>query len=215
VTAPTRQIIRAEALGWLAEHAAPAHASVITSLPNVSEMPVRDFTAWRAWFIGAAEQVLRWLPPDGVAMFYQSDIRWDGVWVDKSYLVMRAAEAVGVCLLFHKIVCRKPPGTTTHGRAAYSHLLAFAHAPWARMIHPGPDVLPDAGAMPSSKSMGVLACRAACRFLREETQTRTVVDPFCGHGTALAVANAMGFDAIGIDTSARQCRAARALQIVL
>jgi hypothetical protein len=176
-------------------------------------MPVRDFAAWRAWFVSAAECVLRWLSPGGVAMFYQSDVRHDGVWVDKSYLVMRAAEAVGASLLFHTIVCRKPPGTITHGRASYSHLLAFAHAPRPHMAHRGPDVLPDAGAMPSSKSMGVLACRAACRFLREETDTRTVVDPFCGHGTALAVANAFGYDAIGIDTSSRQCRAARSLRI--
>jgi hypothetical protein len=210
---PTRQIIRAEALAWLAEHEAPAGASVITSLPNVSELPVRDFDAWRTWFVDAAERVLRWLPSTGVAMFYQSDIRHAGVWVDKSYLVMRAAEAAQVSLLFHKIVCRKPPGTITHGRASYSHLLGFARAPRPSMAHPGPDVLADAGAMPSSKSMGVLACRVACRFLREETDTRTVVDPFCGHGTALAVANAFGFDAIGIDTSARQCRAARALRV--
>jgi hypothetical protein len=210
---PTRQIIRAEALAWLAAHDASARTSIITSLPNVSELPVRDLEVWRAWFMGAAERVLRWLPADGIAMFYQSDIRHAGVWIDKSYLVMRAAETVGASLLFHKIVCRKPPGTISHRRAGYSHLLAFAHAPRPRIAHPGPDVLGEAGAMPSSKSMGVAACRLACRFLREETETRTVVDPFCGHGTALAVANAFGFDAIGIDTSARQCRAARALGI--
>jgi hypothetical protein len=37
------------------------------------------------------------------------------------------------------------------------------------------------------------------------------VDPFCGKGTLLAVANAMGFDAIGVDRSPKRCRAARAL----
>jgi hypothetical protein len=212
---PTRHIIRAEALAWLADNEPPPHTSIITSLPNVTEMPEQDFAAWRTWFRQAAERVLRWLPPDGVALFYQSDIRHGGVWVDKGYLVMSAAEAAGACLLFHKIVCRKPPGTITHRRAGYAHLLAFAHAPRPRLAHPGPDVLPDAGAMPSPKSMGVAACRLACRFLREETDTRTVVDPFCGHGTALAVANEYGFDAIGIDTSARQCRAARSLRIEL
>jgi hypothetical protein len=210
---PTRQIIRAEALGWLTENQPPAGTSVITSLPNVTEMPVQDFEAWRAWFGLAAEAVLRWQPAGGVAMFYQSDIRHAGVWVDKAYLVMRAAENVGASLLFHKIVCRKPPGTISHRRAGYSHLLAFARAPMPRLAHPGPDVLPDAGAMPSPKSMGVAACRLACRFLREETATRVVVDPFCGHGTALAVANELGFDAIGIDSSARQCRAARSLRL--
>lgn len=69
--------------------------------------------------------------------------------------------------------------------------------------------------MPWSKAMGVEACRLACRYLLDETDTRVVVDPFCGHGTVLAVANALGLDAIGVDRSARQCRAARRLVVDL
>jgi DNA modification methylase len=61
--------------------------------------------------------------------------------------------------------------------------------------------------------MGLFACELACRYLRDETATRVVVDPFCGSGMALACANASGFDAIGIDLSARRCRAARKLDI--
>lgn len=57
--------------------------------------------------------------------------------------------------------------------------------------------------------MGVEACRVACQYLRDETQTRTIVDPFCGRGTVLAVANELGFDSVGIDVNARRCRAAR------
>jgi hypothetical protein len=72
-------------------------------------------------------------------------------------------------------------------------------------------VLPQAGAMPWKRAMGVEACRVACRFLRDDTATRLVVDPFCGHGTALAVANALGFDALGVDRSVKCCRAAEAL----
>jgi methylase of polypeptide subunit release factors len=61
--------------------------------------------------------------------------------------------------------------------------------------------------------MGVMACRLACQFLLDETSARVVVDPFCGHGTALAVANAMGLDAVGVDRSARACSAARRLSL--
>ena len=57
--------------------------------------------------------------------------------------------------------------------------------------------------------MGASACRVACQFLRDETDTRVVVDPFCGRGTVLAVANEMGFDALGVDVLAKRCRAAR------
>jgi len=81
------------------------------------------------------------------------------------------------------------------------------------MRRPGPDVLPDAGFSPWSRAMGVGACRVACRFLREETNTRVVVDPFCGRGTVLAVANDLGFDALGVDISAKRCRAARTLTL--
>jgi hypothetical protein len=212
---PTRQIIQAEACAWLAENPAPAGASVITSLPDVSEVPERGFEGWKAWFGEAARAVLRWVPGPGLAIFFQSDIRHEGAWIDKGYLVQRAAESEGRTLLWHKIVCRRPPGTIAHGRASYSHLLCFAHAPRKTITHPGPDVLADAGHMPWSKAMGVDACRLACRFLREETATRLVVDPFCGHGTALAVANHFGFDALGIELSTRKVRAARRLVLDL
>ena len=78
---------------------------------------------------------------------------------------------------------------------------------------PGPDVLPDAGFMPWSRAMGTTACRVACAYLRDETEARIIVDPFCGRGTVLAVANAMGLDAIGVELSAKRCRAARSLVI--
>jgi hypothetical protein len=206
-------IVHAEALAWLAAHPAPPFSSVVTSLPDVSEMPTRDFGAWRAWFGTAARAVLQWVPDEGVTIFFQSDIRHAGAWVDKGYLVQRAADEVGAPLVWHKIVCRKPPGTIAHGRASYSHMLCFAkdarHARTPRA--PGPDVLPDAGFMPWTRAMGSFACAVACRFVRDETTTRHIVDPFCGHGTALAVAKAMGFATLGVDASAKCCRAARRL----
>jgi len=188
---------------------------VITSLPDVSEVPERGLAGWKTWFDEAARTVLRWTPAPGLVLFFQSDIREGGEWIDKGYLVQRAAEAEGRTLLWHKIVCRHPPGTITHGRASYSHLLCFAHAPRPRIAHPGPDVLPDAGHKPWSKAMGVEACRLACRFLREESETTLVVDPFCGHGTALAVANHYGFDALGVELSTRKFRAAKRLVLDL
>jgi hypothetical protein len=210
---PTRNVYRAEALAWLDEHPAGELSSVITSLPDVSEVPELGLDGWRSWFVEAATRVMSWLPARGLAVFYQSDIRREGAWVDKSYLVLRAAEAAQVSLLWHKIVCRKPPGTITHGRASYSHLLCVSKTPRSSVRHPGPDVILEAELLPWSNAMGVEACRAACRFLREESETRIVVDPFCGRGTVLALANSLGFDAIGIDRSTRCCRAARRLSL--
>jgi hypothetical protein len=215
---PSRRVVQAEALAFLAANPAELGASVITSLPDLSEAPPFDLEAWRAWFVGAIERVIEWVPEGGVAIFYQSDIRHQGTLVDKGYLILKAAEATGASALWHKIVCRRPPGTIAFGRPSYSHMICVQRGagPAPRrgsFRHPGPDVIPDAGFMPWSRAMGVEACRVAVRFLREETETRSVVDPFCGHGTVLAVANAMGFDALGIDLGAKRCKAARALRL--
>jgi hypothetical protein len=211
VRRPQREVHQADALAWLRARGPLPGASAVTSLPDLSEVPALGFEAWTAWFQEAAELVMRSVP-EGAAIFFQSDIRHAGLWVDKGALVMRAAERAGVGLLFHRIVCRKPPGTLTFGRATYAHLLGFARAlrPNAKMSTRA-DVLPDGGPVAGRKAMGQLAALEACRFVRDETPTRLVVDPFCGWGTALAAANALGLDAIGVDLSTRMCRRARAL----
>ena len=113
---PARTIIHGEALAWMAENAPSEDASVVTSLPDLSERSDLDFEGWKAWFVLAARRVIAWTPPRGVAVFFQSDIRHEDTLVDKSYLVMRAAEEEGASLLWHKIVCRRPPGTISFGR---------------------------------------------------------------------------------------------------
>jgi hypothetical protein len=135
--------------------------------------------------------------------------------VDKGTLIQLAAERARMRLTFHKIVCRKPPGTVSQGRATYSHLLAFSRLPRPTPRRPTPDVLPDPGFVPGRKAMSTAACLLACRYILEETTTRTVVDPFCGWGTALAAANALGLEAIGVDLSARMCRRARRLVVAV
>lgn len=188
----------------------PSPVSYVTSLPDVCEVPLA-FAAWRAWFIDAAAAVLAATPPEGVAIFYQTDIKHGGVWVDKSYLVQLAGERCGRQLAWHKIACRKPPGTLMFGRPGYAHLLCLAHDP-----RPEPDGLPDVfatGTMTWTRATGVAACRVACTYIQRFTTTRTVVDPFCGRGTVLAVANALGLAAVGVDLSAKRCRIARNLTV--
>ena len=44
--------------------------------------------------------------------------------------------------------------------------------------------------------------------------SQLVFDPFCGHGTVLAVANEMGLDAVGVEISRKRCRAALRLRML-
>ena len=155
------------------------------------------------------------VPDEGVAIFFQSDVAAPGCGSTRGPWCRAPRSARGWALLFHKIVCRKPPGTLTYGRASYSHLLGFARVLRPTLRRATPDVLPDGGFQPGVKAMGVLACVDACRFVLDETTTRTIVDPFCGWGTVLAVANALGLDAIGVDLSARMCKRARRLTVTV
>ncbi len=206
---PARVIFQAEARAWMEANPAEAGASVVTSLPDVSELSKTTFEGWREWFIDTARQVIRWVPEDGVAIFFQSDIRHRGVWVDKGYLVTRAAEEEGAHLLWHAIVCRKPPGTLSFGRPNYSRMICVSRAMRDPAKKPGPDILEDGGEKAWSRAMGINACAMACRYLKENIGTRVVVDPFCGQGSVLKVANQMGMDAVGVDLSPRRCKAAR------
>jgi len=212
-SAPRREVFHADASAWLAEHAPLVGSSVVTSLPDGAELPRMSFPEWRDWFVAAARLVLRSIPPGAMAIFFQSDVLHRGLWVDKGSMVTEAAKGEAVDLHLHKIVCRKPSGSASFGRASYAHMLAFG-----RDVKPSPgggrvDVLPDGGFRPGVKSMGALACRDACQDIVRMTQTRTIVDPFCGFGTVLAVANALGLHSVGVDLSAKMCRKARTLEL--
>jgi hypothetical protein len=213
--APRRTVHCTDAVAWLQAQEVLAGCSIVTSLPDVSELGGMALPDWKRWFVDSARLVLSRLPEDGVALFYQTDIKPDGLWVDKGYLCSRAAEDAGCETLFHKVVCRKPAGTVTFGRPSYSHLLCYARGVRANLARATADVLPELGEMTWTKGMGVAACVTACRFILDHTASRTVVDPFCGLGTALAVANALGLDAVGVELSPKRARRARNLRLSL
>ncbi len=207
----SRQVHCEDALAWLERQGPLAGCSLVTSMPDHSEFPSLTLDAWKDWFIRAAGLVLSRCPDDGVTIFFQTDIKVEGTWVDKAYLVQKAAERAGHALLWHKLVCRAPAGMTTCGRPAYSHLLCFSRGIRADVARSTPDVLPAPGQVTWTRGMGTEACALACRFILEHTPTRTVVDPFCGHGTVLAVANELGLDAVGVELSRKHARRAERL----
>jgi hypothetical protein len=189
-----------------------AGACAVTSLPDVSEVGLA-LPVWRGWFLNAVRLVVESVPDESAALFFQSDIKRDGVWIDKGALVIRAAEDAGAHILFHKIVCRRPPGMLTMGRPGYTHLIAVSRAMKCPEVLPIPDVIIDAGRLPWVRAMGVRAAGQAVRFARDQVGAKLVFDPFCGVGTVLAVANSLGLDALGVEKARKRCEQARLLAV--
>ncbi len=210
---PRREVICGDGVEFLRRGGFPADQAVITSLPDHSELPALGFEGWRDWFVETAALACAAVADASVAIFYQTDVKRDGRWVDKAHLVLTGAERAGSHLLWHKVVCRAPPGVTTFGRPAYAHLLCLSRGLRLPPGRSSPDVLPRLGEMTWARAMGREACEAVARFLIADTSCRTVVDPFCGLGTMLAVANAHGLAAVGVERSPK--RAERARHLVL
>lgn len=208
-----RRIVHCEdGVAWLSRaRLAPDHA-VVTSLPDVSELPALGFDGWREWFVETAATACRAVADEAVAIFYQTDVKRDGRWVDKAHLVQLGLERAGSSLLFHRVVCRAAPGAVTFGRPAYAHLLCASRALRLPPAASSADVIARAGEMTWARAMPREACEAVARFLLAYTGCRAVVDPFCGVGTMLAIANAHGLDAVGVELSRKRAERARRLR---
>lgn len=190
-----------------------SHSSWVSSLPDVSEFPSYSLTQWKNWFIEVASLIISKTPDDGVTIFYQSDIKHEGLWVDKAYLCQKASENLGHELLWHKVACRITPGLVSFGRPAYSHILCFSKS---RTLDPGkstPDVLSDLGEKTWPRGMGLNASLMIAKFIKEEIGSDLVVNPFCGEGSMLAAANAYDLAAIGIERSPKRAQKAQELAL--
>jgi hypothetical protein len=184
----------------------------VTSLPDISELQLA-LPAWRTWFIDAVQQVVNAVPSESAAVFFQSDIKRDGAWIDKGAWVIRAAEDAGARVLFHKIVARRTPGLLTYGRPGYTHLIAVSRGLKCPDVLPIPDIIVDPGRLPWVRAMGIRAAAHAVRFAKDQVHAKVIFDPFCGVGTVLAVANTLGLDALGVERSTKRCAQARVLSV--
>ena len=168
-----REIVHGDGVAFLRERAPlPADHAIVTSLPDHSELPQLGVDGWRRWFVETVALACGAVADDAVAIFYQTDVKHDGRWIDKGHLVMCGADAAGSHALWHKIVCRVAPGTTTFGRPAYTHFICTSRA---RRLAPGastPDVLPGLGDMSWSRAMGTAACDGRGRVRRVGRCTR-------------------------------------------
>lgn len=208
-----RTVYCEDALKWLETRSVLKDCSLVASLPDFSEFQSFTVEQWKEWFIDAARLIIARTPEEGVSIFFQSDIKVAGTWIDKGYLCQKAAELAGSALLWHKIACRVRPGQTTFSRCSYSHILCFSRNLKADVSKSSADVMPEVGDKTWPRGMGVAAAQMIAKFICEQTPTATIVNPFCGQGSMLAAANQYGLKAVGIERSPKRAETARRLVI--
>ena len=212
-TLSTRTVICEDAILWLKNYKDEGGTSFLGSLPDFSEFPGSSLGEWKHWFHETSELILSKTSPEGVTIFFQSDIKHEGLWVDKSFIVQKAAEKIGHHLLWHKIFCRAPAGTVMFGRPAYSHMLCFSKTVVPDIGKSTADVIPDLGEKTWVRGMGLEASFFAVNFILKQTSTRTLINPFCGEGSVLAAASYLGLDSIGIERSSKRAKKAREIYV--
>jgi len=94
---PRREVRCGDGVAWLAAARLPADHALVTSLPDASELPELGFEGWRGWFVETAALACRAVAPEAVAVFYQTDVKRDGRWVDKGHLAQLGATRQTTC----------------------------------------------------------------------------------------------------------------------
>jgi len=198
-----RKIINDDIFNWF-NNVVDGNFSYVASMPDFSEFPNYTLKEWKDWFENCAEKIIEKTADNEFSIFYQSDIKKDGAWVDKSFLVMKAAEKANSQLLWHKIICRVPPGKVTFGRPAFSHILCFSKNFKLDPAHSTADVIPHVGEKTWERGMGLEACLMLSEFLKRHSESQKVVNPFCGMGSFVSVADAFDLEVIGIEKSKKR-----------
>ena len=212
---PTRQVQCAETSAWLDAQSDVDRRgwSVVSSIPDISETGT-SVPVWERFFQSMAQRLMALVEDDGLMAVFQTDTRGEGLCVDKGAMITAGVAASGGRVVMRKIICRRPPGTCSTRRAAYTNLLVYKKTPLDPSLPDTvPDVIADGGAITWTRGVGVHAARAACDVVRRYAPTtHTIVDPLCGEGMILAVANDVGFHAIGVERHRKRAEAARRLQ---
>lgn len=202
----SRTVDVADAFTWLPTMR--SRGPVVAVLPDPAEidMGIGDYPAWFARAVRACLAA-----STGPTVFLQTDRIAGGRWTDKAALAIETAAAAGSGhpLLWHKIVLRRSPGRVDLHRPTYSHVVAFGPGrPGTRT----PDVI-HAGRAPWRNGIGADAALMIVRYMASVTPGRPIVNPFCGHGTLLAAANAIGVSAHGCELDPDRAVEARKLNL--
>ena len=98
--ARVRVVHQGDGIAFLERGPLPPDHAIITSLPDHSEVPALGVDGWRRWFVDTVALACRSVADDAVAVFYQTDVKHDGRWIDKGHLVLCGADAATSVVTF-------------------------------------------------------------------------------------------------------------------
>jgi len=202
---PKRKVFCQDALQWLAKN--KDQECIITSIPEMDEVDL-GVKEYEEFFRNAARLCFESLTDDGYAIFLQTDRKHHG-WIDKGYWITDEARALGFHTVWKKIALTRDVGKADLFRPTYSNMLCFTKK--GKVGKTMPDVV-LAGEKTYTHAFGLEAVVLCVTYVKEQG-IKTVVDPFSGSGTTLAVANALGLDATGVEISKKYCEMSRKLKL--
>ena len=200
-----RKVYCQDALKWLTKNL--ENECIITSMPEMDEMAMK-IKEYEVFFRFSARLCLSSIKDDGYCIFLQTDRKHHG-WVDKGYWITDEARELGFHTVWKKIVLNKDVGRSDLFRPTYSTMLCFTKKGAIGSLFP--DVI-YSGEKTYSNAFGVDAVSLSVEYVKDQG-IKEIVDPFCGSGTTLAIANNFGLDAIGVEIDKKMCEIARKLNI--
>jgi len=138
--------------------------SIITSLPDSSELS-RSPSRSGANVQRNLRRSSAVRSASSAAIFFQTDVKREGTWVDKAYLVQREPRAQAAHSSGTRSSAARRPAPRRSAARRSAHLLCFSRELRLEPKHSTADVLPRLGEMMWARAMGVEACVAACQFL--------------------------------------------------
>jgi hypothetical protein len=200
---PSRKVFCQDALQWLVKN--KEITCIITSVPEMDELKL-DIKEYESFFRNAAKLIFEAITDDGYAIFLQTDRKHHG-WIDKGFWITDEAMKLGFHTVWKKIALTRDVGKADLFRPTYSNMLCFTRKGKVGKVLP--DVI-TAGEKTYTHAFGIEAVTLCVQYAKDQG-IKTIVDPFCGSGTTLAVANQMGLDAIGVEIDKKYCEMSRKL----
>ena len=174
--------------------------NVFTGLPDMNEMKI-ELDDYIKFFEQCVELIMSKLRLGSYAVFCQTDRKYNRSWIDKSYLLSKVAERVGLKCCWHKIVLLRDVGKTNLYRPTYSHLMCFSRDCTTGIAFP--DVFPT-GKRLYENGLSIEVVDIVLEFLERHSKDKTLLDPFAGRGTIPWRALLKGFDVTAIDINDKQ-----------